>query len=260
MGHIRMGTLPDTQRWRNVVGLIADDGSVAQVADATMDAAERGLQLAYDDPGLCQVVWLLSKIALAARQDDFAAALNDVGVRTPSEPGVFEIVAGFSDAVDEHLRQSGGRSDIAEIAQLAATECLTKKIGEQSASLFGTTAVEVKQAVYDFSTKKGFSSLAYDFFSRFTTRFLTYHLGRELSNHVGPNGRFADPSEHTQFVSSLETHCREAALIVREFSGGWYSKANFEDGISRTKARNFTNYALTKLRKELKIRGERDAE
>lgn len=260
MGHVRMGTLPDTQGWRNVVGLIADGGDVAQVADATMEAADRGLQLAFDDPGLCHVVWLLSKLTLAARQDDFAAALNDAGIRCSSEPGVFDIVGGFSDAVDHHLRQVGGRSDIGEIAQMVAAECLTAQISERSASLFGTTPAEVKQAVYEFSTKRGFSSLAHDYFSRFTHRFLTYHLGRELSNHVGSNGRFSDPSEHTEFVSRLGTHCREAALIVREFSGGWYSKANYEDGISQTKARNFVNYALTKLRKELKIRGARDGE
>ena len=48
------------------------------------------------------------------------------------------------------------------------------------------------------------------------------------------------------------------AIIVREFSGGWYSKANFEDGISQRKAKGFVNYALTKLRREIKIRGERD--
>ena len=144
------------------------------------------------------------------------------------------------------------------MGQLAVVETLTSLIGDRSTSLFGTTPAEVQQAVHDFSTKKGFSTLAYDFFSRFTQRYLTYHLGRELSNHVGGNGRFANPAEHTEFVSQLATHCREAAIIVREFSGGWYSKANFEDGISETKARKFVNFALKKLRKELKIRGERD--
>lgn len=160
--------------------------------------------------------------------------------------------------MDAHFRRKGGRTDIGEMAQLAAIESLTSLVGQRSKSLFGTTPAEVQKAVHDFSTKKGFSTLAHDFFSRFTQRFLTYHLSRELSNHVGGNGRFADPSEHTQFVRLIETHCRETAVIVREFSGGWYSKANFEDGISESKARNFVNYALTKLRRELRVRGARD--
>lgn len=258
MGHIRLGTLPDTNRWRNVVGLIADGAEVAQIAGATSQAAQNGLDLAHNDAGLCHAVWLLTKIALAAREAEFGRALEAAGIPAPPQPGLFDIVGGFTDALDHHLSRSGGRSDIGEMAQLAAVETLTSLIGERSASLFGTTPVEVKQAVYDFSTKKGFSTLAHDFFSRFAQRFLIYHLGRELSNHVGGNGRFANPAEHSEFVRQLGAHCREAALIVREFAGGWYSKANFEDGVSPTKVKNFVNYALTKLRKELKIRGERD--
>jgi hypothetical protein len=258
MGHIRLGTLPDTNRWRNVVGLIAEGSDVAQVATATSEAAQVGLDLAHDDPGLCHAVWLLTKIALAARQPELGAALDAVGVSCPASPSLFDIVSGFTEAMDRRLTQRGGRTDIGEMAQLAAVESLGSLIGQRSQSLFGTTPAEVQAAVHDFSTKKGFSTLAHDFFSRFTQRFLTYHLGRELSSHVGANGRFADPAEHSEFVSSLASHCREAATIVREFSGGWYSKANFEDGISERKAKGFVNYALTKLRRELKIRGERD--
>jgi hypothetical protein len=62
MGHSRLGTLPDTSRWRNVVGLIAGNANVAVVADATMDAAQRGLELADGDEGLKQTFWLLSQI------------------------------------------------------------------------------------------------------------------------------------------------------------------------------------------------------
>ena len=258
MGHIRLGTLPDTHRWRNVVGLIAKGGGVAQIATATSEAAQNGLDLAKDDPGLCHAVWLLTQIALAAREQDFGAALNAVGVATPANPSLFDIVGGFTDALDQHLANTKGRSDIGEMAQLSAVESLTALIGARSASLFGTTSVEVQNAVHYFSTKNGFSTLAHDFFSRFTQRFLTYHLGRELSNHVGGNGRFANPAEHNEFLSQLAAHCRQAAIIVRDFSGGWYSKANFEGGISTTKARNFVNFALTKLRRELKIRGDRD--
>jgi hypothetical protein len=108
------------------------------------------------------------------------------------------------------------------------------------------------------STQKGFATLTHDFFARFTQRFLTYHLERELSQHVGGNGRFVDPQEHTEFLDDLKTHCREATVIVREFAGEWYSKHNFEGGITERKARNFSRHALKKLRDELTIRGERD--
>jgi hypothetical protein len=141
---------------------------------------------------------------------------------------------------------------------MAAAESLTSVLSERAKSLFGTTPSEVKRAVASCSTPAGFSSLAHDFFARFTQRYLTYHLSRELSNHVGSGHRFIDPAEHTAFVDHLKTHCREAALIVRDFAGRWHSKTNFEGGITQSKARGFVHVALNKLRRELKIREERD--
>ncbi len=259
MGHSRLGTLPDTRRWRRVVELVAENAGVSVVADATMHAAEQGLELADSDEGLRQTFLLLSQVAVAARQEDFRSALFDIGIEVPTNPGVFSIVAGFTEAVDRHLRVTRSRSDVGEMAQMAAAECLTSVLGDRSRSLFGTTATEVQVAMRSCSTKAGFADLAHDFFSRFTQRYLTYHLSRELPNHVGEGQRFGTPSEHAEFVSQLKVYCREAAIIIKDFAGGWYSRANFEGGISRTKAKGFIHVALTKIRRELKIRGERDA-
>jgi len=112
--------------------------------------------------------------------------------------------------------------------------------------------------VRDLSTKKGFSTLTHDFFSRFMQRYLTYHLSRELAQHVGPNQRFRDPAEHTEFLEKIGTHTRQAALIVRDYAGGRYSKSKYETGISKASARKFAAYSLIKLRDELRIRGARD--
>lgn len=52
-------------------------------------------------------------------------------------------------------------------------------------------------------------------------------------------------------------HCHEAALIVKEFAGDWYSKNKFEAGITERQAANFASYCLKKLGDELVVRGER---
>ena len=120
MGHARLGTLPDTPRWRRVVGLLAEGAEVPVVADATMHAAERGLRLAAEDEGLRHTVWLLTQIGQAARREDLAAALRRAGVSVPSEPSVLDVVGGLSDAIDRHLHRTGRWTDIGEMAQLAA--------------------------------------------------------------------------------------------------------------------------------------------
>jgi hypothetical protein len=258
MGHLRLDTLPDTAPWRRVVGLLAEGADAPAVAQATTQAALRGLALAHGDEGLFYSFWLLAQVAQASRKTDFATALCDAGLHVTVDPDLFDLVGGFSDAVDQRLHKTHGRTDLGEMAQLAAVESLTELLGRRSATLFGPTSVEVKEAARQLSTERGFAILAHAFFTRFVRRFLAYHLGRELSNHVGGNGRFETPDEHDEFIEQLTVHCQQAALIVRDFAGDWYSKHRFHDDLTLTKARGFVSHALTKLGEELKIRGERD--
>jgi hypothetical protein len=258
VGHLRLGTLPDTARWWHVVKRLADGADAGAVAAATTSAALKGLKQARGDDGLAHTVWLLAQTALAARAPDFADALRRVGIATTPRPDVLELAGAFTAAVDRHLFENCSRTDLGEMAQLAAVESLTTLLTRRSASLFDTTPDEVRTAARSLSTRDGFATLAHEFFARFARRFLTFHLGRELSNHVGGNGCFADPDEHTAFVEQLARHCREAAAIARRYAGDWYSKANFEGGISPAKAGRFADHALDKLREELRIRGARD--
>lgn len=259
MGDKRLGRLPETPRWLKVVEALADDASVPVVAAATMEAAAHGLNIAARDEGLRHALYLLAQVTLAARnKEDFAGALGQLGIHVSEAPSLFEIAGSISDAIDQRLRRMGARSDIGEMAQLAAVESLTKLAAAESARLYATTSEEVREAIAGYSTRPGFSTLAHEFFARLTQRYLTYHLSRELSRHVGANQRFRDPAQHNEFLRDLDTHCRQATLIVKDFAGGWHSKTNYETGITEAKARNFTYVALKKLRGELKRRGRRD--
>jgi len=44
MGHVRLGTLPKTQKWRQVVSLIAGGADVERIAAGSANAAENGLE------------------------------------------------------------------------------------------------------------------------------------------------------------------------------------------------------------------------
>ncbi len=258
MGHIHLKTVPDTRPWRRVVGLVADGESAAVVAAATSAAAVAGLKRGKGDAGLGQVVYLLAHTVLAAREANFAEELSRIGITVPEAPGLFDLTAGFSAAVRAWHRDARvPRTDLGEMAELAAVEAMTRCVGDRSDALF-PTGEEVHRATREFSTQAGFATLAHEFFARFTQRFLLYHLGRELPLHVGGNGRFDDPRDQMRFVDDLEIHTREAAVIVKTFAGGWYSKAKFEEGITRRQAQGFAAHCLDKLGLELELRGGRN--
>src|SRR5262249_498764 len=141
-----------------------------------------------------------------------------------SRPTLLEIIAAFTSAVDRYVHKQGKRSDLGEMAQLAASETLASLAGRELPSLFGPTAEDVQQPLAKLSTSGRLSIVARDFFSRLTSRVLGYFLSRELSKHLGPNKRFAAVGDHSDFNAALDLHCREASRIIKEFSGGWYGR------------------------------------
>jgi len=245
MGHIRLGNLPRTRKWQQVVGLLDSEAGTPQIAAAALDAAKRGLEQAARDSALVHSFWLLSQLPLCARRDNFVRELNSVGLNVSSAPTLLELVGSFSDAVDDHVRKTGGRTDLGEMAQMGAAESLTSVLRERTAALFGTTPELVRQELAGLGTKRQFATLARDFFARLADRYLVYFLSRQTSS------QFKSVPENREFREALSLHCRQASRIVEEFAGGWYSKANYEGGITPRKAANFVHVALTKLRKEL---------
>ena len=256
MGHTRLGDLPKTQKWQQVISLLGEGAGSAEIAAATLDASQGGLAKASKDTALIHSFWLLTQIPLSARSDAFSEDLRQKGLPVSDQATLMEVVGAFADAVDNHIQHYGGRTDLGEMAQLAGTETLTALVSEKTRSLFGTTSADTQQALRSFSTQRQFGVLARDFFARLARRYLTYFLSRELSNHVGRDQRFRNVNQHTDFLTALEVHCKQASRIVEDFAGEWFSKANFEGGITPEKAAGFIHVAVGKIRDEL-ARGAR---
>ena len=261
MGHIRLGALPKSRKWNQVVGLIAGGADVERIAAASADAAENGLDRASHDTGLAHAFWLLTQIPLAARQADFPSRLRALGLDGLSaEPTLIEIITAFGRAVDRHVRATGRRTDLGEMAQHAASETFASLAGRELPSLFGPDPSDVQLALAKLGTSDRFSQVARDFFSRLTNRSLGYFLSRELSRHVGPEKRFPSILEHSAFNAALDQHCREASRIIKEFSGDWYGNTLREKkAISQDDLRRFARVAFKKLRAELRERRGSDA-
>ena len=257
MGHQRLGSIPGSRKWRHVVELISGGADVAEIAGAASAAAERSLIAAAGDPAARASFFLLTQIPLAARKEHFVPALRELGLKLSDRPSLIEIVAALADAVDRDGRAKAGRTDFGEIAQLAAAESLNAIAGRELPRLFGTPLESVQRVLAGLATVKQFAVLARDFFARLTRRHLDYYLSRELSKHVGINSRFQTIREHKQFEEALDLHCRETSRIIKEFSGEWFSKQNYEGGIDQAKAGRFVHVAFDKIRKELRRR--RDA-
>lgn len=258
MGHIHLRRLSRSRKWNQVVAELRLGADVDRVAALAADAAESGLQAASSDPAFLHAFWLLTQVPLAARGPDFADDLDRLGVRVPNGPSLMDVAAAISAAVDREARYRGGRTDLGEMAQMAAIESLTALVGPNLPSLFEASPSEVQRAIGRFASGDRFAMLAREFFGRLTQRSLDYYLSRELSNHVGAGERFRSDRARSQFDEALDLHCREAARIVESFAGGWYGKNVYQrDGLRPEAVRRFAPIAFKKIRAELRKR--RDA-
>lgn len=259
MGHVRLPVLATTRKWRQVVQHVAEGADVEVVASAAAEAAERDLTRASRDPAFLQAFWLLTQIPLAARGPELAADLGRLDVHVSEAPTLMELAAAISAAVDRHARATGGRTDLGEMAQMAAVESLTALVGRDLPSLFAARPEDVQHALGRYASGERFSQLARAFFSRLTQRTLRYYLDRELSNHIGAGRRFGDDAARSRFAEALDRHCWETTRIVEAFAGGWYGKNVYQGaGLTPEAVARFAPVAFRKIRAELRKR--RDAE
>lgn len=252
MGHIRLGTLSTSKRWRAVVDQLANGSDVPAIAQAAAEASKLDLARATSDPVFEFVSGILVELPFRARSPEFHSYLASLGISPNEAVSLPSLLFGLTRAIDSAAFLQGQRSDIGGMAKTALLESLATQMQAKLPSLFEPTAAEVRQALASFSNGSGFSALARDFFARLTYRSLDYYLSRELANHTGKGKRFADDAARVAFQKDLAQHTFEASKIVEAFAGGWYGKTIWKNRSLDQKAINgFTSFAFKKMSSEL---------
>ena len=222
MGHQRLGDIPKSRKWSAVVAAVAAGRTgggtlaeeVAEVADRTLDAAEAGLARCVDDPGLRYTFFLLTQIALAAREEDWRERLARFGIHASEDSSLYDLTAELQTAIDAYVSTHGGATDVSEMAQQAAGDALSRLAGPAARTLFGNRGEVVQEAVRKLSTKAGFARLGQQFFGCFMTRFLNFYLSRVTAGGVG-GGTLHNVGSLSGFNDALDAHCRQSADPAR---------------------------------------------
>ena len=202
MGHIRLGRLPKTRAWKQVVEAIASGEDAPEIAACSAEAAERAFRGAAGDPVLSRSFWLLVQVPLAARGHSFVGDLARLGVAVPADPDLHDILGGISASLEDHARRSSHPNDLDSMARLSAIESLTALVGVELPSLFAPNPADVQRTIAGFSRGDDFSRLAREFLVRLTQRTLGYFLSRELAGHIGPDRRFSNDAERRACLTS----------------------------------------------------------
>ena len=88
MGHSLIGKLPRTKEWDEVSRIISDGADPAQVADATLKAAELAMAWVQNDAGFREAIWLLTQLGVAGTKDHPLTHLGQYGLVRPEANSV----------------------------------------------------------------------------------------------------------------------------------------------------------------------------
>lgn len=258
MGHLRLGVLPKYPKWKTVIGYLNDhDVPASEVADKILDATKEILSSYSSQSSVSYCIWFIAQLTIASRGNNFIKDVNELGIRLSKDSSAVDFMARVSRLTTTYLNGLTPYNAINPIAGLALREALTRTIGLQSRTLFGSGLEDVQRALKKYSTQKQFSNLLHIFFTSFLGRTLRYVIDKEISNHLGPGKRFQNIREIEEFEAALDIFASQTSRMVDEFSGGWYSKQFWQKGyISDIEADHFVYIALKKLKSDLDLSGK----
>jgi hypothetical protein len=251
MGHVRLGELPRTGYWPDVIKTLGLFDDPALIAEKTSKAAHKGLKMASSDPSLANVLFLFMKSVMASKEKKFTKILHQIGLNLSENSDFYDYICELDNVMDSSLRRSQHRNHLAEMARYSVIDSLNN-IASATKTLFEDNVESTRQSLKKHSTRTGFAHLGRQFWGNFLGRFLDYHLSREIPNHIGSKKTFVSIDDCQDFKTALARHCRETALIVKDFSGCWPSVTEFREGITPENIRTkYMPIALEKIRSEL---------
>jgi hypothetical protein len=247
MGHNRLGILPKTYRWQQVIQLLEEGADVSDIADASFEAAQAGLAKIPKDSGFLIALTNIFHFIESAKSKNLTNALWEHGFPVPKDVTLLDLASSLRQKTDIDLIDNKAQSDVGEIAQNAFSEALFKNASADIPNFFEATAQSTHETLKTDLSGKRLTGILHEFYAVFTRRYLTYYLSRELSNHVGPGRLLGNINEHEAFNRAFDVYIRQTVKITKEFNPGWLSKAIHEQQLSRESVKRYAHGAFKKI-------------
>lgn len=261
MGHERVGALPHTKRWRDVVQrLVETSGSrdeVAAIANTILQNVQVQFRKIHSDDGVIAAFQFLVALTKSSSSRVFEPTAFSPRIELEGSPSTLRLIGQLRSWVEA---QQGSReyADIAAKASADAISLWSTQQGRQ-ASLF-TSPGDPREIWQRADNGAGFCEVSRLFFSKFTERYLNYFVEREASASMG------SVVERDRFSSQLRSHIDgvskfafETSRITQSFAAGWFNNHARDRYPSKEESRGFLNIAFGKMREELRREANVDA-
>jgi hypothetical protein len=252
MGHERVGFLPKSKRWREIVADIATvpvggENAAALIAEKTINSVSDRFRKLHEDKGIQAAFGYV--IALATYHLTATEGLSSPDKVIDGNPSPVRLAKQLNDWVKEHAESR----EYAELACRAASDTIAEwSRAHSSQQLLFDKSTAASSIWSQASSGKGFCEVSRLFFTHFTQRYLRYFLEREASSQI------TTIDARARFNQNLETHLNtvtkyafETSKITQSFAAGWFNKHARDKRPSNTEIKGFLSLAFGKVYEEL---------
>ncbi len=259
MGHERVGFLPKSKRWTDLVsqmGAVYSGGvPAASIANQTLENVRQRYETLFKDDTVKSIFAFLVAFASACRDSDPRLSLQHSNINISENPTLLSIVKALRTSIPD----SQIASEYGQLALAAAADAIghwQKDYANKNLPLF-QPASNFSETWRDLGKGSGFCELSRLYFGKLTERYLNYFLDRAASatlKDIAQREQFqSDISAH---IDGISRHAFETAKITQSFAAGWFNK-NTRDGLPDSQQiEGFLSIAFGKLRDELRREGE----
>lgn len=255
MGHKRLGYLPKSKRWRDIVYEIGeytagDEHQLAKITNETLKSVQSRFNKFDNDPSIQAAFEFLLKLSIAFRKNDPIEYLKKSGILDSDKITLLKILRGAQKFKKEEV-VSFEYQTLAKQSIVDAINTWYMQNLEYGVSLFSDT-VEADIIFRKAGTAEGFCEISRLFFAKLTERYLKYFLEREASaviQNIEDREKFSEDIE--KHVNNISKHAFETAKITQSYTAGWYNKNAINKTPDKGMIANFISYALGKIKSEL---------
>ncbi len=255
MGHERVGFLPKTKKWTDLVKQMGEvyssDVSIASVATQVLKNVQKQYETLFRDDSVKTIFAFLVAFSRACRFSNPRDELKASGIPISDQPTLLAIIK----ALQDHVPVLESTSEYGQLAVAAAGDAVGQWYTQNATAqlpLFKASEGFL-ESLNKLGNGSGFCELSRLYFGRLTERYLNYFLDRAAS------ATFQDIQQRERFqqdihshVDDISKHAFETAKITQSFAAGWFN-AHARDQIpNEREIEGFLSLAFGKLRDELR--------
>jgi len=254
MGHERVGYLPRTKKWRDIVNNIGNfsssNNNINEIAFQTLKNVRKRFDIVKNDSGFQAAIRCLVILSVSGKEKNPDKLFESYDLDLQENYNLFDL----TNAAASYIAKHKDSNEYATIATQSLIDTIAKWY--QKNSLQGTILFADQNNQPNIwqqaGTGSGFCELSRLYFAKFTERYLKYFLEREVAYNIDnlyDRSQFnKNLSEH---INDITKHAFETSKITESFSAGWFNK-NCTTGIpSDDIIKGFISFSMQKVNSEL---------